>query len=83
VPRMRGWIELLTVSEKKILLRVWDGQKDRRMNTSGRNVKEKKEIKTGEDFWATENWNCDSNSFLFRNSSKHLQVVSYFVHLVL
>jgi hypothetical protein len=38
-------------------------QKDRRRNTGGLKQKRKKEIKTGNDFWAGKNWNFDSNDF--------------------
>jgi hypothetical protein len=42
----------------------------------------KKEVKTGNDFLATENWKFDSNNFLFKNSLKHMQVGFCFVHLI-
>jgi hypothetical protein len=50
------------------------GQEDRRRNTAGQNGKEKKEIKTGKDFYASKNCKFDSNGFLFKNSLKHMQV---------
>jgi hypothetical protein len=39
------------------------GQKDRRRNTSRPKWKSKKEIKTGNNFWAVENFKFDSNGF--------------------
>jgi hypothetical protein len=38
-------------------------QKDKRRNTGEPKQKRKKEIKTGKDFWAVENWKIDSNGF--------------------
>jgi hypothetical protein len=58
------------------------GQKDWRMNIGGPKQKRRNEIKTRNNFWAAENLKFDSNEFLFKNSSKHMQVVSYSVHLV-
>jgi hypothetical protein len=40
---------------KKILLRVWARYKDKRRNAGEAKWKRKKEIKTGNDFWAIEN----------------------------
>jgi hypothetical protein len=52
------------------------------MNTGGPKRKIKKEIKSRKNFLAAENWKFDSNNFLFKNSSKHMQVGSYFIHLI-
>jgi hypothetical protein len=48
----------------------------------GQNRKEKKQIKTRNDFWAAEDLKFDSNSFLFKNSLKHMQVASCFIYLI-
>jgi hypothetical protein len=40
----------MTRLAKKIWLRVWDGQKDKRRNTDGLKQKRKKEIKIGNGF---------------------------------
>jgi hypothetical protein len=42
----------------------------------------KKGNKTWNGFWAAKNCKIDSNGFLFKNSSKHMQVGSCFIHLI-
>jgi hypothetical protein len=79
---MRSWAELLIGPVKKYGWEYKMGKKDRWRNTGGPKQKRKKEIKTETDFWAAENWKFDSNGFLFKNSSKPMQVESCFVHLV-
>jgi hypothetical protein len=53
-------------------------QNDRRRNTDGPKQKRKK---IGKDFLAAKNLKFDSNGFLFKNSSKHMQVGSCSFHL--
>jgi hypothetical protein len=78
--RMRGWTVDWVM--KKYGWKYEMGQKYRRRNTDGTKQKGKKKIKTRKDFLAAENWKVDSNSFWFKNSSKHIKVGSCFFHLV-
>jgi hypothetical protein len=73
---MCGWAKLLIGPAKKYGWEYEMSHKDRRRNTDSSKQKRKKEIKIENDFWASKNWKSDSNSFWFKNSSKHMQVRS-------